>query len=224
VGKIVVGKIVIATGALVFLLTTSVAQGPVAIVEDSLPTMNSGAEFHVTLHAKGGAPPYHWTAVDDLPAGLALGADGLLSGRPIKAGTADFTIKVADSATPAQTATKSFHATIGASLALDWQDSPKVNNDRIDGSVKVSNGSKDTFDLTVIIVAVATDTDRATAIGYQHFPMKPGTTDLKIPFGLSMPKGSYIVHADAIAEIAAKDSILRQRLQTPKALQVTVGP
>lgn len=217
-------KIVMLTAVAIFLLATSVAQGPVSIVEDSLPTLNSGDEFHVTLHAKGGAPPYHWTAVDDLPAGVTLSGDGLLSGRPVKAGPVDFTIRVADSATPAQTATKPFHASINASLLLAWQDAPKVNNDRIDGSVKVSNGSKDTYDLTVIIVAVATDTDRATAIGYQHFPMKPGTSDFKIPFGLSMPYGSYIVHADAIAEIAAKNSILRQRLQTPQALQVMVGP
>jgi hypothetical protein len=222
--KIALRRIVVVATAAVSLLATSVAQGPVAIVDDSLPTMHSGEEFHATLHAKGGAPPYHWTVVDELPAGITLGGDGLLSGRPVKAGAADFTIKVADSATPAGTATKSFHATIGSSLVLDWKDAPKVNNDRIDGSVKVSNGSKDTFDLTVIIVAVATDTDRATAIGYQHFPLKPGTDDFKIPFGLSMPNGSYIVHADAIAEIAAKNSILRQRLQTPKALQVTVGP
>jgi hypothetical protein len=76
----------------------------------------------------------------------------------------------------------------------------------------------------VIIVAVATDTDRATAIGYQRFPLKPGTNDFKIPFGNSLPAGSYIVHADAIAEIPEKNTILRQRLQTPQALQIAVGP
>lgn len=223
-GKLGPGKLVVVIAAVILLLTASAAQGPVTIVDDSLPAMHTGDEFHLTLHAKGGAPPYHWTAVDDLPSGISLSGDGLLSGRPVKARTVDFTVRVADSSHPEQTATKAFHATINASLVLDWLDSPKVNNDRIDGSVKVSNGSKDTYDLTVVIVAVATDTNRATAIGYQRFPLKPGTNDFKIPFGSTMPNGSYIVHADAIAEIAAKDSILRQRLQTPKALQVAVGP
>ncbi|HUB02145.1 MAG TPA: putative Ig domain-containing protein [Terriglobales bacterium] len=217
-------KIVMAVATVAVLLATSLAQGPLSIVEDSLPTMHTGDEFHLALHAKGGAPPYQWTAVDDLPAGIRLSADGLLSGRPVKVEDVTVRLKVADSATPPQTAEKEFHATITAALLLSWLDAPKVNNDRIDGSLKVSNGSKDTFDLTVVIVAVATDTDRATAIGYQHFPLKPGTTDLKIPFGLSMPNGSYIVHADAIAEIEAKNSILRQRLQTPRSLQVAVGP
>jgi Putative Ig domain len=219
-----VGKIVLTIATVVFLLETSVGQGPVSIVDDSLPALNTGEVFHVTLQAKGGAPPYEWTSVDDLPAGIRLSADGLLSGRPVKAGPVDFTVRVADSSHPAQTATKAFHATIGGSLLLDWLDAPKVNNDRIDGSVKVSNGSKDTFDLTVVIVAVATDTDRATAIGYQHFPLKPGTTDLRIPFGNSLPSGNYVVHADAVAEIESKNSILRQRLQTPQPLQVVVGP
>ena len=213
-----------AFAAVVFLSAMSIAQGPVTIVEDSLPAMNTGTDFHLSLHAKGGAPPYQWTAIDDLPAGIRLSADGVLSGRPVKVGDVTIRLKVADSATPPQSAEKEFHAAIAAALLLDWLDVPKVNNDRIDGSVKVTNGSKDTYDLTVVIVAVATDTNRATAIGYQHFPLNPGTTDFKIPFGLSMPNGSYIVHADAVAEIEAKNSILRQRLQTPHPLQVAVGP
>jgi hypothetical protein len=203
---------------------SAVAQPAPSIVEDSLPAIQAGEQFHVTLHVKGGTPSYHWEAVGDLPKGISLTPDGVLSGRPAKGGPADITIRVTDSASPPQQAERTFHATIGASLVLDWLDAPKVNNDRIDGSVKVSNGSKDTFDLTVVIVAVATDTDRATAIGYQHFPLKPGTTDFKIPFGLSMPNGSYVIHADAVAEIEAKNSILRQRLQTPQPLQVAVGP
>jgi len=217
-------KTLAAIGIIAFLIGSAVAQSEFAIVEDSLPALNAGEQFNVTLHAKGGTPSYHWEAVGDLPKGIILSREGLLSGRPAKGGPADITIRVTDSASPARETERTFHPTIGASLVLDWQDAPKVNNDRIDGSVKVSNGSRDTFDLTVVIVAVATDTNRATAIGYQHFPLKPGTNDFKIPFGSSLPNGGYVVHADAIAEIAAKNSILRQRLQTPKALQVTVGP
>jgi hypothetical protein len=217
-------KTALAIATLLLLMATSAAQGPVTIVEDSLPPMSTGEEFHVTLHARGGAPPYHWEAVGDLPKGISLSHDGLLSGRPVKAEPADIKIRVTDSATPPGEAEKDFSVTVSTALALDWLDAPKVHSDRIDGSVKVSNGTHDTFDLTVIIVAVATDTDRATAIGYQRFPLKPGTNDFKIPFGNSLPAGSYIVHADAIAEIPEKNTILRQRLQTPQALQIAVGP
>ena len=112
---------------------------------------------------------------------------------------------------------------VSASLLLEWRQPPKVNDNRIDGSVQVSNGTHDTFDLTVVIVAVA-DNGRATAIGYEHFPLKPGATNVEITFGNTLPNGPYVVHADAIAEIAKRNVILRQRLQTPQALQVLQGP
>ncbi len=89
--------------------------------------------------------------------------------------------------------------------------------------VEVSNGSKDVFDLTVVIVAVA-DNGRATAIGYQRFPLNPGANNVPITFGNTLPPGPYVVHVDAIAEIAARNSILRRRLQTPQPLQIVGEP
>jgi hypothetical protein len=47
---------------------------------------------------------------------------------------------------------------------------------------------------------------------------------MQIPFGETLPPGTYVVHADAVAEIPSKNSILRQRLQTPAPLPVTFGP
>jgi hypothetical protein len=206
-------------------VTGAQAGAPLTIVEDSLPPLSAGVEFHLILHATGGAPPYIWTAVDGkLPDGLSLGNDGLLAGRPEKAGSLTLAVRVADSSHPASVVEKTFTATVSASLLLDWLDSPKVHDNRIDGSVKVSNGSHDTFDLTVVVVAVASDNGRATAIGYQHFALKPGATDIPITFGNTLPYGAYVVHADAIAEIYAKNNILRQRLQTPQALQILAGP
>ena len=71
---------------------------------------------------------------------------------------------------------------------------------------------KDTFDLTVVIVAVA-ENGRATAIGYEHFPLKAGATNVQISFGNTLPHGAYVIHADAIAEIPNRNVILRQRLR-----------
>ena len=207
------------------LWSAAVAQTPLAITEDSLPQMSAGLEFHTLLHATGGAPPYEWKAADALPDGINLTADGLLQGRPVKAADeVTLEIMVSDSAHPAHTAEKVFHTSIKAALVFDWKQPPKVQDSRIDGSVKVSNGSHDSFDLTVVIVAVASDTNRATAIGYQHFDLKPGENDVQIPFGSTLPNGSYVIHADAVAEISAGDKILRQRLQSAEALQVAVGP
>ena len=201
------------------------AQTPLTVKTGSLPALSAGMEFHFFLRADGGAPPYIWSVTSgDLPEGINLTPEGCLCGRPTKPGAFDITLKVEDSGHPPHSTSRDFHVTVSASLLLDWLETPKVLDNRIDGSVQVSNGSKETFDLTVVIVAVAVADHRATAIGYQHFDLKPGDTNVPIPFGSVLPHGGYVVHADAIAEIPARGSILHQRLQTPQPLTVAVGP
>jgi putative Ig domain-containing protein len=194
---------------------------PLTIVEDSLPSLSAGDQFKVVLHANGGAPPYHWAVDGKAPEGITLSIDGVLSGRPAKSGPFTIVITLADSSHHA--VQKTFSTTVVGAFTLEWLDPPQVRDNRIDGSVQVSNGSKDEFDLTVVIVAVA-ENGRATAIGYEHFPLKPQTTNFPITFGNTLPRGAYVIHADAIAEIPARNNILRQRLQTPQPLRVTVGP
>ncbi|MGA8538091.1 MAG: putative Ig domain-containing protein [Terriglobales bacterium] len=197
---------------------------PLTVADEPLPTVEVGVEFHHFLHASGGVPPYVWSvASGDLPDGISLSPEGLLSGRPTQPGAFNVMLEVEDSGHPAHTLNKPLHAVVTASLLLEWLHYPKVQDNRIDGSVIVSNSTSDTFDLTVIVVAVA-DNGRATAIGYEHFPLKGGTTNFEIPFGNTLPRGPYVIHADAIAEIPKRRAIFRQRLQTPQALQVMVGP
>lgn len=199
------------------------AETPLEIVDTTLPPLVAGEQFAVRLKATGGAPPYRWSTDVPLPDGLSLSHDGVLSGRPAKSGPLTVTVILADSGHPSHTVQKSFQATISAALELAWLDPPAVRNDRIDGSVRVSNGSHDEYDLTVVIEAVA-ENGRATAIGYQHFPLKPGTLNFPISFGNTLPNGAYVVNADAVAEIPARKNILRQRLQTPQPLRISVGP
>src|ERR1700730_8123554 len=218
-------KIIRLIAILILFCAVLAAQAPpLVIVDEALPTMDAGVEFHMLLHATGGVPPYVWSvAGSDLPEGVTLTPEGLLSGRAAKPGTFAITLKVEDSGHPAHTITKDFRAVVTASMLLEWLQPPKVHDNRIDGAVQVSNGSADTFDLTCIIVAVA-ENGRATAIGYEHFPLKAGATSRQIPFGNTLPHGGYVIHADAIAEIPARKAILRQRLQTPQPLQVIQGP
>jgi hypothetical protein len=197
---------------------------PLAIVDEALPPLDAGVEFHILLHATGGVPPYVWSvASGDLPEGVTLTPEGLLAGRPTKPGAFTLTLKVEDSGRPAHTINKELRAVVAVSLLIEWLQPPKVRDNRIDGVVQLSNGSADNFDLTVIIVAVA-ENGRATAIGYEHFPLKAGAISVQIPFGNTLPHGAYVIHADAIAEIPTRKAILRQRLQTPQPLQVTQGP
>ncbi|MGA7292133.1 MAG: putative Ig domain-containing protein [Terriglobales bacterium] len=200
------------------------AAPPLAVVDENLPPIEAGVELHVLLRATGGVPPYIWSvASGELPEGITLTPQGLLSGRATKPGSFSLTLKVEDSARPANAINKEFRALVSAPLLLEWLEPPKVHDNRIDGSVQVSNGSTNPFDLTVIVMAVA-ENGRATAIGYQHFSLKPGATNVKISFGDTLPHGEYVIHADAVAEIPVKKAILRQRLQTPKPLLIAQGP
>ena len=195
---------------------------PLAIVEDTLPAMEAGVSVHIVLHARGGVAPYRWyIASGDVPEGLSLRPEGLLEGRPAKPGQIAFTVAVEDSAR--NRISKELRTVVTASLLFAWFRPPQVRGDRMEGAVLLSNGTKDDFDLTFIVVAIA-ENGRATALGYQHFSLKAGTNDFQIPFAQSLPYGAYVVHADAVAEIPAKNTILKRMLETPSPITVTQGP
>jgi len=198
---------------------------PLAILDQSLPPLHAGIDARIPLHASGGVPPYHWSVTaGDLPPGMALDSAGFLIGRPSKPGDFAFTLTVTDSAQPAHSVNKELRTQVTAALLLEWLRPPQVQGTEINGAVQVSNGTKDDdFDLTVIIMAV-NEIGRATALGYQHVTLKAGVTNFQVPFGSTLPAGAYVVHADAVAEIPARNTILRQRLQTPVALQIVQGP
>ena len=97
-------------------------------------------------------------------------------------------------------------------LTVAWTQSPQVTAaGAIAGEIQVTNGSADALDLTVIVVAVNT-VNKAFALGYQHFSL--GTGSQRIPFGSTLPRDTYVVHADAIAENSETGKIYRARLQT----------
>ena len=118
---------------------------------------------------------------------------------------------------------KEFVLRVIEALTLVWKAPAHVNGNRIEGSVEVSNTTVDDVDLTFVAYAIAED-GRATAIGYQHLPLPHATTGMELPFGETLPFGAYMVHVDVVGEVASKNRIYRQPLQTPRRLRVTVGP
>jgi Putative Ig domain len=98
-------------------ITINPAAGPPPTITTAspLPAGTILVPYSQTLAASGGTPPYTWSlASGTLPAGLTLSPAGVISGIPTSAGTANFVVQVADSAS--QTATKSFSLTIGGVL------------------------------------------------------------------------------------------------------------
>lgn len=85
----------------------------VTITTGSLPVGAVGRAYLAPLQAAGGVTPYSWTVVaGSLPDSLTLSTAGTISGTPTAAGSFTFTVEVADSSSPAQTATKQFTITI----------------------------------------------------------------------------------------------------------------
>jgi hypothetical protein len=220
--------------ALLFALLTAPAVGfaqqgaatgePLVILTTSLHKAYLRQHYETHLEARGGITPLRWEITEGAPPpGIALGADGTLSGVPTETGEFKFTVRVIDSGRPAAQLKQPLVLTVVAPLLAQWGRYPQVNGQRLEGTIIVSNQTEQDFDLTAIIMAV-NEIGRATAIGYQRINLKKGTADLEIPFGENLPFGSYELDADAVAEVAATNSIYRARLVPKERFQIQQGP
>jgi hypothetical protein len=199
------------------------APGLVIENESQLPDTHPHAPYEMRFQAHGNISTPRWRVEKGaLPEGMKLEEDGRLHGRADHAGEFQFTVSVIDGGRE-RGVQKGFVLRVTSALSLNWKAGAHVNGNRIEGSVQVSNTTPDDVDLTYYVLAVAPN-GRATAIGYQHFVLKRGTTDMELPFGETLPHGGYLVHVDAVGEVAAKNVIYRESLDTPERLQVTVGP
>lgn len=72
--------------------------GVLDITTRALPEARTGTAYTAVLGVSGGAPPFTWTTVAGaLPPGLALAADGTISGTASALGTYTFTVRATDS-------------------------------------------------------------------------------------------------------------------------------
>src|SRR5262249_8366965 len=143
--------------AMVGLTAIAAAQTqPVVIKTTKLPKAYLRQAYQVRLEAQGGILPLHWQLKEGkLPAGTILQEDGLLAGTPSETGEFRFTVTVTDSERPASQRDQQLSLVVVAPLLARWGRYPKVNGQRIEGSIIVSNQTDDEFDLTAIVLAVA---------------------------------------------------------------------
>jgi len=73
------------------------AHAPLTIANPVFHSGEVGVTYApVTLSAAGGVPPYTWTSIGSLPAGLTLSSDGVVSGTPAQNGYFAFGVEVLD--------------------------------------------------------------------------------------------------------------------------------
>ena len=199
---------------------------PALIIENDsdLPVTHPHVPYEVRFHMRRGGSGLHWRVEKGaLPPGMKLEDDGLLHGEAERTGEFQFTVSARERGNPEAGVQKEFILRVMSALTINWKSPAHVNGSRIEGTVNVTNTTADDMDLTFVVMAVAPN-GRATAIGYQHFLLRRGTVDKELPFGENLPNGGYTVHVDAVGEVAPRNVIYRDRLQTPSPLQVTVGP
>jgi hypothetical protein len=195
----------------------------ISITSKPLPKPFLWEPYTARLQASDGTEPYHWRVVDSsLPRSLRLSDDGILSGYLNQPDELAFTVLVRDNSIPPKQTKQKLILKTENPLSADWLRKAEVNGERIDGSIKVCNHTGRDFDLTFIVLAV-NDIGRATAIGYQHFPLKKNTVDMEIPFGETLSPGNYAINVDVVGEEFLSKRIFRARLVTGKET-ITQGP
>lgn len=206
---------------------TTPVQGETGLIiegDRDLPDAYAHRHYEFRFHARNGLSVLHWKVErGTLPPGMKLDDTGLLLGEPERPGEFQFTVSVIDGGNAQTAVQKGFLLRVVSGLALSWKHPAHVTGNRIEGSAQVTNETPDDIDLTFVVMAVAGN-GRATAIGYQHFVLKRGTIAMELPFGETLPRGGYVVHVDAVGEVAPRNLIYRERMQTPGPLQVAVGP
>src|SRR5579862_1649626 len=197
---------------------------PIVVQTTSLPKGFLRQPYHFKLEAKGGILPLTWEITAGAqPPGIDLSPDGSLTGAPSEVDSFHFVVTVTDSGKPVRSQKREFTFDVVAPLVVEWSRKPRVTGRRVEGAIKVSNQTEQDFDFTFVALAVDPN-GRATAVGYQHFTLKKNTDEFEIPFGENLPFGAYDLYADAVAEVAATNSIYRVHLSTPDKLQVQQGP
>ena len=205
-----------------FALAQQNSPASISVQSKELPPASLWEPYHFQLRASGGIEPYHWALIAGaLPRDVNLQDRGELTGIPDESGQFEFTVLVTDNTRTIQQKQK-MTFNVEVPLTAEWGRRATVNGQRIDGSVKVSNRTGRDFDLTVIVLAV-NEIGRATAIGYQHFPLKRDTRELDIPFGDTLSPGNYAVNVDVVGEEPVSNRIFRARLVSGNE-QVTQGP
>lgn len=201
------------------------ADSALTIWPADLPDTYPHGPYNVLFQPRGNyVPVLHWKLESGtLPPGIKLDENGALRGEAERAGEFQFVLSVKDGGQPQQVVQKAFVIKVVEAIVVAWKTPAHVAGNRIEGSVEVSNATPEDIDLTFDVKAVA-ENGRATEIGYQHFPLKRGTMGMALPFGETLPNGAYIVNVNVVGELAKRNAIYRQQMQTPRPLHIAVAP
>jgi Putative Ig domain len=110
---------------------------PLVVASTSLQQATAGASYSTMLSGSGGTTPYTWTLTSgSLPSGISMQNSGLLSGTTSQTGTFTFTVQVADSSSPKQTALRLLQITVAAAPIVGVTVTPAITTVTSSGTMQ----------------------------------------------------------------------------------------
>src|ERR1700687_4506053 len=184
-------------------LSIKINPAAVNVTTTTLPNGIVNSAYSATLQSTGGATPITWSiSAGALPTGLALAANGNITGTPTTAGTSSFTVKATDSSIPALTATKALSIVVVPVLAISSSSLPNsVTNAAYSATLQSSGGAA---------------------------PITWSVTTGTLPAGLTLTAGTGVISgtpttaATSNFTVTAKDSTSPTAQTAVKALSITV--
>ena len=200
-------------------LTIAASIAPLTISTGSLPSTTSSASYSVNLQANGGTPQYTWSlASGQLPLGLSLSGDGVLSGAAKLPGTYPFTVAVTDAGNPAQHQSRAFSLTVSNSpLAFG---TPNITPGRMGtyysaGFYAAGGTPRYTWAITSGALPDGVTMDELTGVMYGTptksgtFPITVAVSDHSVPAQTQSRSFSFVI-AGATAPLAISTNGLGQ--------------
>jgi hypothetical protein len=147
----VAASVVVVTVGL-FLSGVGTASARLTITTPALHDLIATKSVTESLRAIGGTRPYHWSvSKGNLPPGLSLSSDGVITGTPTNAGTSVVTIRAVDSSDPFEVSTHTYSVTVDLEVAISpqWLIHPIVGHSY--QSTLTAAGGKAPYHFTVAV-------------------------------------------------------------------------
>ena len=157
-------------------LALTILPGTLAITSNSLPGGQLGVAYAFTVVISGGTSPFDWSGTTGLPAGLSINSNGQITGTPTS-GSSTVNLKVTDSGSPQQSATKSLSIAI-QTLAITTTTLPNATAGTSYSYQLTSSGG--TAPLTWSVVAMPRGLSLSTLGLISGTPLNAGTNGLTI--------------------------------------------
>lgn len=123
---------------------------PLSVTTSTLPQGVVNGTYNASLSAMGGVTPYAWSLTSGtLPAGLALGRDGVIAGVPTASGNSSFTVTVTDSQHPSSVATADLTITVNPALLVTTSSLPTTGPNLFYSATLAASGGSGAYTWTI---------------------------------------------------------------------------